>query len=150
MIKDNQINGDVPYVSSSSLNNGVDNFISNDKNVRKFSNCLSLANSGSVGSCFYEPFEFVASDHITHLKNIDFTPYQYLFISTMLNRLSEKYNFNREINDARIFREKVLLPIDENGNPDYSFMENYIKSIMVKKYNSYILYYNKQIKKYNI
>ena len=130
LIKDNQINGAVPYVSSSSLNNGVDNFISNDKNVRKFSNCLSLANSGSVGSCFYEPFEFVASDHITHLKNIDFTPYQYLFISTMLNRLSEKYNFNREINDARISREKVLLPTDENGNPDYSFMEKFIISIM--------------------
>ena len=43
-----------------------------DKNVRIFSNCLSLANSGSVGSTFYQPFKFVASDHVTKLENKNF------------------------------------------------------------------------------
>lgn len=68
--------GNVPYVSSSALNNGVDDFVSNDNGVRKFSDCLSLANSGSVGASFYEPFEFVASNHITHLKKQGFNKYQ--------------------------------------------------------------------------
>ena len=113
LTRDNQTKGDTPYVSSSAINNGVDNFISNNSGVRKFKSCLSLANSGSVGSCFYEPFEFVASDHITHLKKDELTSYHYLFIATMLNRLSEKYNFNREINDSRISREKVMLPVDK-------------------------------------
>ena len=58
----------------------------------------------------------------------------------MLNRLSEKYNFNREINDTRISREKVLLPIDENGKPNYTLMEQYAKHIVFKKYDSYIEY----------
>ena len=96
--------GEIPYVSSSSLNNGVDDFVSNDNGVRRFSNCLSLANSGSVGSSFYEPFEFVASDHITHLKNKGFNKYHYLFLTTMTSRLSHKYNFNRYINDKLISR----------------------------------------------
>lgn len=100
--------GEIPYVSSSSLNNGVDDFVSNDNGVRRFSNCLSLANSGSVGSSFYEPFEFVASDHITHLKNKGFNKYHYLFLATMTSRLSQKYNFNREINDKRIAREIIF------------------------------------------
>ena len=52
LTKSNQIEGDTPYVSSTGANNGVDNFISNNTNVRKYSNNLSLANSGSVGSCF--------------------------------------------------------------------------------------------------
>ena len=52
---EDHIPGEIPYVSSSAMSNGVDNFISNTKNVRIFSNCLSLANSGSVGSSFYEP-----------------------------------------------------------------------------------------------
>lgn len=120
--------GEVPYVSSSALNNGVDNFVSNDKGVRKFSDCLSLANSGSVGSSFYEPFEFVASDHITHLKNKGFNKYHYLFLATMTSRLSQKYNFNREINDKRIAREIIFLPITDNGTPDYTYMEKYSKS----------------------
>lgn len=140
LTREKQTEGNTPYVSSSALNNGVDNFIGNTSGVRKFKNCLSLANSGSVGSCFYEPFEFVASDHITHLKKEALSPYQYLFISTMLNRLSEKYNFNREINDTRISREKILLPIDENGKPNYTLMEQYAKHIVFKKYDSYIEY----------
>ena len=119
LTKANQINGSTPFVSSTSLNNGIDNYIDNSSDVRKFSNCLTIANSGSVGSSFYQPFEFVASDHVTHLKNNKMNKYVYLFIATLTNRLSEKYNFNREISDKRILREKVLLPVKnlltENG-----------------------------------
>lgn len=140
LIRENQTDGTTPYISSSALNNGVDNFIGNTDGVRIFNTCLSLANSGSVGACFYEPFEFVASDHITHLKNDALNEYQYLFIAAMLNRLSEKYNFNREINDMRISREKVLLPVDENGEPHWSFMENYARNIVRKKYLFYLSY----------
>ena len=135
------IPGKTPYVSSSALNNGVDNFISNTEKVRIFSDCISLANSGSVGSSFYEPFPFVASDHITHLKNEKYNKYHYLFIASILNRLSQKYNFNREINDNRISREKIMLPVDVAGNLDLDFMEQYIKereSQLIQKYKDFI------------
>lgn len=125
---EDHVPGRMPYVSSSVMNNGVDNFVSNTQKVRIFSNCLSLANSGSVGSSFYEPFAFVASDHVTHLKNEQYNKYHYLFIAALTSRLSKKYNFNREINDNRISREKIMLPVDESGNPDYAFMEQYIKA----------------------
>ena len=105
--------------------------------MRQFENCISLANSGSVGSAFYEPFHFIASDHITHLKNEKFNGFIYLFIANICNRLSKKYNFNREINDKRIKREKILLPITQNGEPDYAFMENYTRNLMLKKYKKY-------------
>lgn len=137
--------GSVPYVSSSALNNGVDNFVSNDKGVRKFSDCLSLANSGSVGATFYEPFEFVASDHITHLKNEEFNKYHYLFLATMTSRLSQKYNFNREINDKRISREIILLPLNDEGVPDYEYIEQYSKNLLYKKLQSYINFVTNQI-----
>lgn len=137
LTKAKQIDGTIPYVSSTSFNNGVDNFISNKKNVRRFSDCISIANSGSVGSSFYQPYEFVASDHITHLKNDKMNKYIYLFIATMTNRFSEKYNFNREINDNRISRETILLPINDKEEPDYEYMEQYIKNLMYKKYNQY-------------
>lgn len=142
--KEDHIEGDIPYVSSSSFNNGVDSFIGNEHNVRKYKDCLSLANSGSVGSCFYEPFEFIASDHITHLKG-EYTPQQYLFMAGMLNRLAEKYNFNREINDMRISREKIMLPVDESGNPDFKFMEQYVKKIEKEKMKKYLIYCKKAL-----
>ena len=138
---ENHIPGEMPYVSSSALCNGVDNFVSNTEKVRIFSDCISLANSGSVGSSFYEPFSFVASDHVTHLKNEKYNKYHYLFIASIMNRLSQKYNFNREINDNRISREKIMLPIDTKGNLDLDFMEQYIKereSQLIQKYKAFI------------
>lgn len=138
---EDHIAGNIPYVSSSSLNNGIDDFVGNELKVRKYKNCLSLANSGSVGSCFYESFEFIASDHVTHLKNDNFSMYTYLFIATMARRLSEKYNFNREISDTRIRREKILLPITDDGAPDYEYMDQFMKNLMVEKYKQYIEFY---------
>ncbi|MDW5300487.1 MAG: restriction endonuclease subunit S [Sedimentibacter sp.] len=146
LTKSKQINGTIPYVSSTSFNNGVDNFISNKKNVRKFSDCLSIANSGSVGSSFYQPFEFIASDHITHLKNDKMNKYIYLFIATMTNRFSEKYNFNREINDNRISRETIMLPIDKNNKPDWQFMEDYMIELEESKRADYLTFVENKLK----
>jgi hypothetical protein len=50
-----------------------------------------------------------------------------------LGRLEEKYSFNREINDTRIKREKLLLPIDKDGNSNWFYMENFIKNIEQKQ-----------------
>lgn len=136
LTKSNQIEGNTPYISSTAMNNGVDNFINNEDNVRKFKNCLTVANSGSVGACFYHHYEFVASDHVTSLKlkdenNAD--KYIYLFISSIIKRLEEKYSFNREINDKRIRQEKIILPVDKNGNPHWQYMRMVMKKIESEK-----------------
>ena len=139
---DDHIVGNMPYVSSSAVNNGVDNFIGNKDGVRIFNDCITLANSGSVGTAFYHPYSFVASDHVTKLKNVKFTKYINLFIATIANRLSEKYSFNREINDKRLGREKIMLPVDDSGQPDYAFMEAYMKAVekrLLTQYKTYLI-----------
>jgi len=138
--------GTTPYISSTSFNNGVDGFVGNNDGVRKFSDCLTIANSGSVGSTFYQPFEFVASDHVTKLENRDFTKNIYHFISIVCFRLGEKYSFNREINDTRIKREKILLPINDKNEPDYEFMEEFIKQKKQEKIYVYTNFLNHRIK----
>ncbi|MEN8348885.1 restriction endonuclease subunit S [Acinetobacter nosocomialis] len=140
LIKAHQEEGYTPYISSTAANNGVDEFIGNDLGVRKFSNCLTIANSGSVGACFFHHYEFVASDHVTHLKNATFSKYIYLFISAQLSKLSSKYNFNREINDKRIAREKVLLPINDDNQPDYEYMKQYMINLEFKKRKQYLIF----------
>lgn len=121
------IQGNIPYVSSSAVNNGVDALIGNTAKIRKFADCLTLANSGSVGKTFYHKYEFIASDHVTALKSDRLNEYSYLFVATIVQRLDNKYSFNREINDMRINKEKIVLPIDEFDKPDYAFMEQYVR-----------------------
>ena len=117
------------YVSSTANSNGIDGFLGNESSVRRFENCLTLANSGSVGSAFFHSYEFVASDHITKLKREGLDKYAYLFMIPIINRLSEKYGFNREINDERIKREKIILPANEDGQPDFAFMSSFMQQV---------------------
>lgn len=126
LTKKNQISGDIPYISSSMSNNGIDGFIGNENNIRKFSNCLTIANSGSAGSIFYHNYEFIASDHVTALINENLTKEHYMFLAACLSMIGEKYSFNRELSDTRIKREKIMLPIDDNDLPDWDFMRNYV------------------------
>ncbi len=56
--------GDIAYISSSGINNGVDNYVSPPSFMKEYENKITFANSGSVGSFFYHPYKFVASDHI--------------------------------------------------------------------------------------
>lgn len=121
--------GTVPYVSSTALNNGVDGFIGNEVSIRKFEDCITIANSGSVGSAFFHQYEFVASDHVTQLKRKGLDKYAYLFMLPIINRLSEKYCFNREINDKRIKREKILLPVNNKGKIDFEFMSSFMQEV---------------------
>ena len=145
LTKANQLDGEVPYVSSTALNNGVDNFIGNEEKIRKSENDLTLANSGSVGACFYQNYEYIASDHVTSLTLKTGNKDVYLFISSIIKRLEEKYSFNREINDTRIKREKLILPTDEDGNPNWTYMENFIKNIEQKQIKNVLKYLDKYI-----
>nr|WP_039694987.1 restriction endonuclease subunit S [Streptococcus gallolyticus] len=140
LTKANQTDGLKPYISSTAENNGVDGFIGNDVGVREFENVLTLANSGSVGSTFYQQFEFVASDHVTALKSENADKYAYLFLSSVVKRLEEKYSFNREINDTRIKREKIILPADKNGNPDFQYMSDFVKKLELDKVQEVLEY----------
>ncbi|MDP0297784.1 restriction endonuclease subunit S [Glaesserella parasuis] len=150
LTKSNQQDGTMPYVSSTATNNGVDNFIDNSTNVRIFENCLTLANSGSVGSTFFHYYTFVASDHVTALILEKPNKYVYLFLSGIIKRLEEKYSFNREINDKRIQREKILLPVNEEGLPDWQFMENFMKQIEQDKITAVLNYYKKPFNNNNL
>lgn len=125
--KGDHTSGNKPYVSSTATNNGIDGFVSNTERVRVFDDCLTIANSGSVGSTFYHPYSFVASDHVTELKRPGLDRYAYLFLATIISRVCEKYGFNREINDDRLKREKIVVPVDEQGNVDYGFMSAFMK-----------------------
>lgn len=132
--------GTVPYVSSTANNNGVDDYIEATPGTRVFGDCISLANSGSVGTAFYEPFDFVASDHVTALKTEGMSKYCYLFMTAIIEKQGSNFNFNREINDARIKNMQIMLPVTDSGEPDYEYMEQYAKNMMLRKYQQYLTF----------
>ena len=125
--------GDIAYISSTKKNNGIDNYITPPDFMTIYRNAMTLNNSGSVGYCFYHPYSFVASDHCTIIKiiqeSIILNNYIALFLKPIIEAMKIKYNFAREISDERLAKEKIKLPVDKKGNPDWQFMEDYIKSL---------------------
>ena len=130
--------GNIPYVSSTAANNGVDDYVEASHGTRVFGDCISLANSGSVGTAFYEPFEYAASDHVTALKRDGLSRYCYLFMIAAIEKQGSNFNFNREINDARVRKMQIMLPIDDTGEPDYEYMEQYARNMALRKYRQYL------------
>lgn len=133
LVKLDQNIGNITYISSSKKNNGVDNYILPPNFMKIYKNALTLSNSGSVGYCFYHPYKFVASDHCTVIqikdKKIKLNNYIALFLKPIIESMKSKYNFAREINNDRLKKEKILFPVANGKNPDWKFMENYIKDL---------------------
>ena len=63
------------------------------------------------------------------MKRKGLDKYAYLFMVPIINRLSEKYSFNREINDERIKREIILLPVNKEGEIDFVFMSSFMQEV---------------------
>jgi hypothetical protein len=66
-----------------------------------------------------------------------------LFLAPVVSRLAEKYSFNREINDTRINKEIILLPVCDCGKPDWAYMEQYAKAVTYQQLNEYLNYKKK-------
>ncbi|MBQ3764890.1 MAG: restriction endonuclease subunit S [Synergistaceae bacterium] len=123
--KEDMTPGDVPFVGASDSNNGVTSFVSNS-NPSEDSNVLGVNYNGSVVENFYHPYKALFSDDVKrfHIKGHKGNKYIYLFLKTIISQQKNKYNYGYKFNDARMREQIIMLPVNEEGKPDWDFMEN--------------------------
>lgn len=118
--------GEYPYITTQSTNNGVEgfyNFYTEQGNVM-------VIDSAVAGFCSYQENNFSASDHVEKLTpKFKLNKYIGLFLQTIINLEQFRYSYGKKFNQIKIRSTKIKLPVDKNGNPDWKFMENYIKSL---------------------
>lgn len=129
--------GNTPYVTSTALNNGVGYYVRNANETLE-KNCLSVNRNGSVGYSFYHPYEALFSNDCRKLRLKNTNVYVGKFISRVITSQKEKYGYGYKMGTGRIKRQKILLPIDKKGQPDYFYMENYIKRMEYNKLKKYL------------
>ena len=134
--------GDVPYIGATNKNNGVMNFIKYDNKLMTKGNCIVFIcdGQGSVGYSIYKKENFIGSTTLKVGRNDYLNEYNALFITTALDKNKSIYSFGYKRNEPRLKRETILLPATQQNQPDYEFMENYIKNSMYNKYNNYLKY----------
>ena len=124
---DELIDGDILYVTRSATNNGVSGSLQKINSKINKSNCITIGAEGKFA--FYQDVEFEAGVKIYALRNGSLNKYNALFLCTLLNLEVYKYNYGRARVLEKIKSEKIKLPVNSLGQPDYSYMENYIKQL---------------------
>ena len=118
--------GKYPYVVTSSINNGIEGFYNY---YTEEGNVLTI-DSATIGSCFYQVKNFSASDHVEKLiPKFNMSCYLAMFLTCILNKEQYRYGYGRKFSQKRIKNTKIKLPVTSEGQPDWEFMEDYIKSL---------------------
>lgn len=128
----NYEDGNVPFVASGNFNNGVLKYLQPKENeILDSGNCITV--SPIDGSSFYQEDDFLgrggAGSSIILLYNPNLNLYNGYFIATVIRTVCRKYAYCDMANKDTIGAEKIKLPVDETGNPDFSYMESYMKNL---------------------
>lgn len=142
------IPGNTPFISSRSGNNGISAWVGN-VNESLDSNVLGVNYNGNVLEAYYHPYEALFSDDVKRFKirQPGVSLRSYLYCATAIHKLKEAYSYTKKFNGDEIDVAKISLPVTDttantpNPEPDWEYMENYIKTIE-RKYIDQIAEHN--------
>lgn len=129
--KDDLLDGDEYfYVGAKKNGNGVMYPCGyNEEQISKGNCIVFICNGqGSVGYSNYMDVDFMASGDVALGYNDRLNKYNALFIVTMLDKERFKYSFGRKWG-RYLLNTEILLPSSDGKNPDWDYMERYIKSL---------------------
>ena len=116
------------YITRTGVNNGINGYVNKTSYKFENSNAITIGAEGVV--FYYQNSNFICGNRISVLRNENINKYNALFIITVLNfKLKDKYNYGRAIVLNKLKKMNIPFPVTLTNNPDWEFMENYIKSL---------------------
>ena len=129
LTKANMRDGEIRFIGASAINNGVTAQIANKEKLHP-ANTITITYNGSVGEAFYQDKEFWASDDVNVLyPKFEMNQYTALFIIPLLKSAGRKYAFIDKWKKETMEKDSIMLPVDETGNPDFAYMESYMRNL---------------------
>lgn len=119
------------YVGAKKDDNGVMFHCRRDESLISKGNCIICNGQGSVGFANYMDIDFIGTTDIVAGYNEHLNEYTGVFLATIYSQERPKYSFGRKWK-KQLRDTEVKLPADVSGNPDWRFMEDYIKSLRCK------------------
>ncbi len=120
--------GSIPRITATDTNNGIGLFTERleDRNYRSFQNFISISFLGSV---FYHNYEasLDMKIHGLKIKNRELNSNLAQFIIVCLKNSLPKVSYGNQLSSKDLLTKSILLPVDKNGTPDWTFMEEYVQ-----------------------
>lgn len=121
--------GKLNFIGAISKNNGVSEKIKEE--AQHPGNVITVNYNGSVAEAFYQTEPFWASDdvNILYLKNHSLNKNIALFLCSVIKIYKSKFSYGRKWTLEKMNSSEIILPVNQDGNPDWIYMSDYIHSI---------------------
>jgi hypothetical protein len=123
--RSDRIDGDLPLVTAGQFNNGIAQCVQKNNSNKIFENCITI---DMFGNCFYQEGKYVCDDNVISIKNIK-NKFVGLFLASVFNK-SINFDFKKQFRIKQLVNVKIKLPIDRNNEPDWKYMEDYMKNLV--------------------
>ena len=129
----------IPYIGAKFTDGGVIKFSKNENDLAMEGNGVVFINSGdgSGGLALYKKEKIIGSTGVSIGRNSKLNKYHFMFIATSVCQNASKYGFGYGRTDNRLKRDKILLPTNKHGNPDWSRIEKHMRNVETKILKQY-------------
>jgi hypothetical protein len=125
--------GKTPFITAIDFNNGLSGMVAVPPIHQ--GNVITVNRNGKgVGEAFYQEVPFCSTEDV-HVFNPKFTlnPFIAMFLVSLIRQERFRYSYGRKWGLGRMNETSMMLPVDHRGQPDWAFMEDYIKSLPYSK-----------------
>lgn len=128
-----------PYVTTTSVNNGIALYCGEEPNFEKDAITISL--DGRCGTTFYQFDSFMAGEKTAVLRLKEGKdPHLLMYIATLIRIKSWRYHYGRKLSMGRLLKCEIPFPITKEGDIDLETIRKLVKntygSELFEKYSS--------------
>ena len=124
----------IPYVVRSKFNNGVKYYVERPNSNVNPAKVISFGAENAT--FFYQKSEWISGRDMYYIDTRGIDEYACLFITSCLQPIAEKYSYNYGMFPDLLKEERIKLPANKNGDPDYAFMEKYMRIVENQVYSA--------------
>jgi hypothetical protein len=117
--------GTLPFVTAGEKDTGISAFIGNNVDVFR-PNTITI---DMFGSAKYRNYHYGADDHVTVVHTENIAKNATIFIVAAIHKISYNslWNYSNNFYPKDADALTIYLPVDNDGNPDYDYMETFIR-----------------------
>lgn len=121
--------GNIRYIGATAFNNGITNYIGNNEETHP-AGTLTVCYNGSIGQTYYQDKEFWATDDVNVLyPKFSMNKYIALFLAPLIRSVGRNYAYTDKWKIEDMKSSIIYLPVNEQHQPNWEYMEQYMKSI---------------------
>lgn len=131
LTKADKKDGNINFVSTSIFNNGVINKIGNNEHIHPANTIVVVYDGHATGRAYYQDEPYWASDSVNVLyPKFTLTRNIAMYLITIFETVGKEFVYTNKWTQEKMIQTFLSLPITSSGEPDWDYMESYMKVVM--------------------